>query len=94
MLQAARAAGHDGHERRQLTKFKEKNRTAQKRYRERQKSKLSESEERVAELAAQLQQLQTEKVPCRWKENRPVLAALLSNLLFGSLPHEDVCCLY
>ena len=62
MLQAARSAGHDGHERRQLTKFKEKNRTAQKRYRERQKSKLSESEERVAELAAQLQQLQTEKV--------------------------------
>jgi polyhydroxyalkanoate synthesis regulator phasin len=63
VLQAARSAGHEGHERRQLTKFKEKNRTAQKRYRERQKSKLSESEERVAELAAQLQQLQTEKVP-------------------------------
>lgn len=61
-MQAVRTAGHDSHERKQMTKFKEKNRTAQKRYRERQKSKLADSEERVAELAAQLRQLQTEKV--------------------------------
>lgn len=32
-----------------------------RRYRERQKSKLQDSEEKVAELAAQLRQLQTEK---------------------------------
>ncbi len=45
----------------QLKNFKEKNRTAQKRYRARQKSKLQDSEERVAELAQQLQHLRTEK---------------------------------
>ena len=43
-------------------RFKEKNRTAQKRYRERQKSKLQDSEEKVAELTEQLNALKVEKV--------------------------------
>lgn len=42
--------------------LKERNRVTQKRYRDRQKSKLADSEERVAELQEQLSQLRTEKV--------------------------------
>lgn len=75
-MQAARGAGHDSYARGQLTKFKEKNRTAQKRYRERQKSKLAESEERVGELAAQLRQLRTEKVS--GKNCKPVSISCLT----------------
>lgn len=46
--------------------LKERNRVTQKRYRDRQKSKLADSEERVAELQEQLSRLRTEKVglPC------------------------------
>ena len=53
-------------------RFKEKNRTAQKRYRERQKSKLQDSEEKVAELTEQLNTLKVEKV--HW-DGVPTLAA-------------------
>ncbi len=52
-------------------RFKEKNRTAQKRYRERQKSKLQESEEKVAELTEQLNSLKVEKVGRRQLSCKP-----------------------
>ena len=42
--------------------FKERNRVTQKRYRERQKSKLADSEDRVAELTEQLSMLRNERV--------------------------------
>jgi hypothetical protein len=45
----------------QVLKFKEKNRAAQRRYRERQKEKLLASEEKVAELQQQLQRMRLEQ---------------------------------
>jgi len=45
-----------------LFRPREANRIAQRRYRARQKSKLQESEERVAELTDKLNKLATEKV--------------------------------
>ena len=65
-------------------RFKEKNRTAQKRYRERQKSKLQESEEKVAELTEQLNSLKVEKVGRRQlscKAHRVFIACLMLSQL-------------
>ena len=47
-----------------LRRAREKNRYAQRRYRERQRTKLQESEDKVAELTDQLTKLATEKVNC------------------------------
>jgi len=45
----------------QVLKFKEKNRAAQRRYRERQKEKLQASEEKVAQLTEELQKMRVEQ---------------------------------
>lgn len=57
------------------SQLKEKNRKAQKRFRERQKSKLAESEEKVAAMALQLEQLHSDRL--RLENRNSVLEKVL-----------------
>lgn len=67
-----RGAGANGDRKSQL---KEKNRKAQKRFRERQKSKLAESEDKVAAMAIQLEQLHNDRL--RLENRNSVLEKVL-----------------
>ncbi len=79
-------AGTNGDRKSQL---KEKNRKAQKRFRERQKSKLAESEEKVAAMAIQLEQLHNDRL--RLENRNSVLEKVF---VLGWLSRPPVCLLY